>query len=175
MNNIDCRGSWKIKQTSQGNCLELNTNDVYNEKLKSLKQSGKQRLPRDVSGLFGDRFKANIKKALEHFVIAPRVNEIDHLNLVIGFNKSDNTFGWNEFNNAVNLHYLDHDENFIGSSHKIALEPTLNPTITFTQMVSKKLGKPFTSCNPDPKYTPRNCQIHEYMAKVLDKCGCYPR
>ena len=97
------------------------------------------------------------------------------LSLTIAYNKSDVTFGWNGFNNALHLYYSDFDEVYFSRVHSIGLVPSLDPTLTFVQTATKLLGKPYKACNSQPNYTQRKCQIHEYMAKVLDRCGCYPR
>ena len=125
--------------------------------------------------LFGDNIRENIQDALKKLETIPKAHEINSLNVVIGYNKSDNTFGWNGFDNALHMHFLDKDDKFLGTQRRLSLQPSLNPSITFTQKMIKKLGTPFTECNSDPSYTERNCQIYEYMAKVLDKCDCYPR
>ena len=105
----------------------------------------------------------------------PAARQIENLDFIIGFNKSDNTFGWNGFNNALQLYYVDKDEDFISTEHVIALVPSLNPTVTFQRDFIELLGKPFTECSVEKNYTQRTCQSHEYMTKLLDLCGCYPR
>ena len=178
MDTIDCTENWVMKETSHGNCLWLNTTEVYKIKLKSMEDKNKRRIKRsfsfgDIS--YGERFKSNVARILERFESLPDANRINNLNLIIGYNTSDETFGWNGFNNALQLYYLDSDEIYLGNEHKVVLLPTLNPSVTFIQRVTKLLGEPFTNCNPKPNYTKQTCQVHAYMAKVLDKCGCYPR
>ena len=182
LNSIDCEASWKLKQTSLGYCLAMDTNQVYHEKVKTLQKmkhaggDGKFHFPRKKRfSLFGDNIRENIQDALKKLETIPKAHEINSLNVVIGYNKSDNTFGWNGFDNALHMHFLDKDDKFLGTQRRLSLQPSLNPSITFTQKMVKKLGTPFTECNSDPSYTERNCQIYEYMAKVLDKCDCYPR
>ena len=181
---IDCRAHWKLKQTSQGTCITLNTNQAYISKLlKTTRQQQKRssnpkiRRKRSITPeALTESLKERVEAELDKFEAIPEASQVKNLNLIIGFNKSDNTFGWNGFNNALHLYYFDWDEQFFFSrNHAMALVPSLNPSLTFTQMSTKLLGKPFTKCNPETNYTQRTCQIHEYMAKVLDRCGCYPR
>ena len=46
METIDCRENWIMKSTSYGNCLWLNTTEVYKTKVKSKKDKNKQRIKR---------------------------------------------------------------------------------------------------------------------------------
>ena len=119
---------------------------------------------------------------MESFDQFPKADEIKELDFVVGFNKSDKTFGLNGFRNALKLYYADYDEEFMSKSHSVELVPLLSPTITFSRTVTKLLGKPFTECRKSniavengDNYTQRTCQVHEYMAEVIDTCGCYPR
>ena len=169
---IDCRASWKMKQTSLGTCLSLNTNQAYISKL--LKITRQQQKHASNPKNKRKRSVADVEESLESIFskleAIPEANQVKNLNLIIGFNKSDNTFGWSGFNNALHLYYYDRDEEFFFSrNHEMALVPSLNPSLTFTQIGTKLLGAPFTKCNSEKNYIQRTCQIHEYMAKVLDK------
>ena len=182
---IDCRGHWDIKRTSHGSCISLNVNKAYDLELAfgGLKKNfyGKPRhktpkLSKETLELqFGNKINTTMKAAIQRHVHYPDPHQIKNLDLIIGFNKSDNTFGWNGFNNALHLYYSDYDEEYFSRVHSIGLVPSLDPTLTFVQTLTKLLGAPYKPCNSEPDYTQRKCQVHEYMARVLDKCGCYPR
>ena len=40
------------------------------------------------------------------------------LSLTIAYNKSDVTFGWNGFNNALTLYYMSQMEEFVSKDHR---------------------------------------------------------
>ena len=54
--------------------------------------------------------------ALDDIPLATKFKELD---FTIGYNKSDTTFGWNGFNNALVLYYLDKDEKYISKRHSV--------------------------------------------------------
>ena len=136
-------------------------------------------LPKDLldeteeNGNIKNSLKMNMRNMLETEEL-PDANKINSLNIIIGYNQSDQTFGWNGFNNALQMYFFDPDEIFIANEKKVVLLPTLNPSVTLTQRVTKLLGKPFTKCNRDVNYSKRNCEVLEYMSKVVETCGCYP-
>ena len=66
------------------------------------------------------------------------------MQLTIAYNKSDTTFGWNGFNNALTLYYLSSDETFVSKEHSFPLVERLSPTVSFNLVQSKFLGKPYT-------------------------------
>ena len=63
----------------------------------------------------------------------------------------------------------------LSSNPLTLIELELNPTVTFSRVVTQLLGKPFTGCSNERNYTEQTCHVHEFMAEVLEKCGCYPR
>ena len=178
LGSIDCNSNWELRRTSLGNCLWLNTTEAYNSK-RSLVKNGVL-LAKDLMNESGEdvrekniRLKVNMRNMLEREEL-PDANKINSLNIIIGYNQSDQTFGWNGFNNALQMYFFDPDEMFIANEKKVVLLPTLNPSVTLTQRVTELLGKPFTKCNRDANYSKRNCEVLEYMSKVVETCGCYP-
>ena len=165
---INCVKYWKLKRTGFGSCLEIQPNEIYQIKLNKYKSKPKK------AGFLED-----IVASFKQF---PKASEIKELDFVVGYNKSDRTFGLNGFRNALKLYYADYDEKFMSKSHSVELVSSLSPTITFSRTVTKLLGKPFTECRKSKiavghghNYTQRTCQVHEYMAEVIGTCGCYPR
>ena len=73
-------------------------------------------------------------------------NLIKQLELTIGYNRSDSTFGWNGFNNALNMYYLHPEEEIITESHSVPLVRGLTPVVDIVQIETRLLGEPFTKC-----------------------------
>ena len=44
-------------------------------------------------------------------------NSCSELRLTLAYNKSDATFGWNGFNNAMMLYFMSHQETFVHRDH----------------------------------------------------------
>ena len=44
--------------------------------------------------------------------------KVRELSLTIAYNKSDVTFGWNGFNNALTLYYMSQMEEFVSKDHR---------------------------------------------------------
>ena len=173
MDGLNCRKHWKIRRTLFGSCLKLDTNNAYEHELNRHRKTPASAHPCNQKCNKSELMEA-VEDILASFDHIPKANEIKELNVIVGYNKSDKTFGLNGFDNALKLYYSDNDEKFMTKSQSIDLVPSLNPTITFSRSVTKFLGKPFTSCLDEQHYTERTCQVYEYMAEVLEKCGCYP-
>ena len=72
------------------------------------------------------------------------------------------------------LYYTERDEDFVSQDHAISLVPGLNPTVTFLNSQTKLLGKPYTNCNNEKNYSQLTCEVHNFMAKVIETCDCFP-
>ena len=183
MGDIDCQDDWKLTWTSHGGCIILNTNQLYSLELQKNDQMKKLNKIKAIINSEQSRQtvpnETEITNAVEDIFTVfdefPHASQITELDFIIGFNKSDNTFGQNGFDNALKLYYSDNDEHFMTKANSIPLVPLLNPTVTFSRVVTQLLGKPFTGCSNEPNYTEQTCHVHEFMAEVLEKCGCYPR
>ena len=46
------------------------------------------------------------------------LEKVRELSLTIAYNKSDVTFGWNGFNNALTLYYMSQMEEFVSKDHR---------------------------------------------------------
>ena len=166
---INCVEFWQVKQTPFGSCLKLSPNDVYQIKLLTHKHAAKQKA-------------GTIQNFVTNYKRFPDAREIRKLDFVVGYNKSDKTYGLNGFDNALKLYFADSDEKFMSISHSVSLVPSLSPTITFSLKVTEFLGKPYTDCRRSNKlvdfgqnYTQQTCQTHEFLFDVIETCGCYPR
>lgn len=165
---IDCRVHWEVVHTSFGSCLTLKPQDVY-EKEKSIER---EKTLRTHAKQGSNKTVLHMLSTLDRIPSASKFKELD---FTIGFNKSDGTFGWNGFNNALVLYYMDIDETYASNRHSVALVPGLNPSVIFSRSETRLLGKPFTDCNNTVNYTQRSCQVENYMRKLISKCNCYPR
>ena len=87
---------------------------TINKKKKRTKRQAAQ-------GHDNHHFETSIQSILLKPDEVPEPGLVKNLHLIIGFNKSDNTFGWNGFNNALHLYYSDWDEEFMAREHAIAL------------------------------------------------------
>ena len=160
MQDINCRSSWKTKRTTLGTCLTLNPNEIYRDALKAEQERKKRRENRRPAAnqTFSEVANNTILDVLAKLDVLGPPKSIRELDFIIGYNKSDLTFGWNGFNNVMRLYYMDNDEDYVSKTHAISLVPGLNPTITFSRSETKLLGKPFTSCSHEANYTQRTCQ-----------------
>ena len=166
---INCENLWKLEQTPFGSCLKLSPNAIYQQKRRAELNAAKQRM-------------GTLQKFLAKFERFPEAKEIRELDFVVGYNKSDKTYGLNGDKNGLRLYFADYDEKFMSKSHSVALVPSLSPTITFALTVTELIGKPYTECRPSNKlinfgqnYTQRTCLTHEFLFDVIETCGCYPR
>ena len=98
-----------------------------------------------------------------------------NLKMTVGYNKSDATFGWNGFNNGLTLYFLAPDEEFVTKEHGYPLVEGLSPSVSFSLIQTKYLGKPYTECNSNVNYTHIECTTHNLMKEIIEKCECYPR
>ena len=105
--------------------------------------------------------------------IIPR-DPFKELRLTLAYNKSDATFGWNGFNNAMMLYFMSSQEKFVHRDHGYPLVDGLSPSVSFSVVETKLLGSPFTKCNNAKNYTQRSCREFNLLKKINEKCGCYP-
>ena len=161
MRRINCRHSWQMKSTIMGTCLTLNTQNLFETELRAELKRRHQRTP---------QMKDPIMAVMEEKL--PTANKYKSINFIVGYNKSDSTFGWNGFNNALSLFYsLGEFE----KRHSITLVPGLNPKIEFMRSETILLGAPYSACNHSVNYTQHRCRVENFFATVVDQCNCYPR
>ena len=152
-----------MKRTLLGSCIMLDPQQAYDaERAKAEKRA-------QNSGN-----AASIMPMMEPNRKFSPAHTIKELQLTVAYNKSDVTFGWNGFNNALKLYYLSNQETRVTNDHAYPLVGGLNPSVMFSLVETKLLGKPFTDCNPLKNYTQRNCLTEHFMAKMTSTCDCYP-
>ena len=71
-------------------------------------------------------------------------HSMKELELTIAYNKSDTTFGWNGFNNALTVYYLSQDEEFVSREHSFPLVEEMSPSVSLALVQTKFLGIPYT-------------------------------
>ena len=77
-----------------------------------------------------------------------RESELEKLSIIIGFNQSDTTYGWNGKTSGFTLHYLHFTDIIEEHGHSFPLSPGLIPIVYFQNIQKIFLGEPFTGCKP---------------------------
>lgn len=86
-----------------GACLELDVRKAYELEMKRLELNRQAAsLMNKMNGPKSNRSKTP-PKVVEHNL---ETNVIKQLDLTIGYNHSDTTFGWKGYKNALTLYYL---------------------------------------------------------------------
>lgn len=68
------------------------------------------------------------------------------MSLIIGYNASDVTYGWNGRMSGFTLHYSHFTDIVEEHGHAFPLSPGLIPIVYFQNVEKVFLGKPFTTC-----------------------------
>ena len=101
MGRTNCRKYWQLKRTLMGTCLTLNTQNAYDSEVKAHDRRRVHR--RGRSGSIRS-FNDTIVAMVDEMDKLPAADQFKCINFIVGYNKSDNTFGWNGFNNAMTLY-----------------------------------------------------------------------
>ena len=99
-----------------------------------------------------------------------RESELEKLSIIIGFNQSDTTYGWNGKTSGFTLHYLHFTDIIEEHGHSFPLSPGLIPIVYFQNIQKIFLGEPFTSCKPTKSvnnYTTWRSGIHILKRVIL--------
>ena len=78
---------------------------------------------------------------------SPPAHSIKQLEMTLAYNKSDATFGWNGFTNALRLYYTTRQETVVDKEHSYSLVEGLSPTVSYKLVETKLLGKPYSGFN----------------------------
>ena len=152
-----------MERTLLGSCIMLDPQIAYDKE----RERAERNAQKNAQG-------KSIMPAVEPNRKFAPAHSIKELQLTVAYNKSDVTFGWNGFNNALKLYYLSNQETRVTNDHAYPLVGGLNPSVMFSLVETKLLGKPFTDCNPNVNYTQRSCLTDHFINKVTSTCGCYP-
>ena len=71
--------------------------------------------------------------------------ELEKLSLIVGFNASDSTSGWDNLS-GYTIHYSHFTDHLGDHAHSFPLSPGLIPNVYFQNVENIFLGKPFTDC-----------------------------
>ena len=126
-----------LVQTSRGSCLILKPQKLY--------QMEKDKESHRKNQAFEAKSGGSLLQVLSDVDRVPPPSKFKQIDFTVGFNESDGTFGWNGFNNGLELFFMDTDEKYPSLEHKVSLVPGLNPTIVFSSETTQFLGEPFTS------------------------------
>lgn len=74
--------------------------------------------------------------------------ELSSLSIVLGFNESDGTYGWNGDMTGFTMMYSHFTDVWMQESHSFPLSPGLIPISRFQTVYKSLLNEPFTSCAP---------------------------
>ena len=72
------------------------------------------------------------------------------MTLILAYNKSDITYGWDGRTLGFNLYYSHFTDAHINMENIVPLSDGLIPTVKFKTVKQTFLGSPYTACNRQP-------------------------
>ena len=69
-----------------------------------------------------------------------KMDLIKRIEMTLGFNQSDGTFGWDQYRDSLTMYYLHPKEQFIQKEHSFPLVPGLTPLIKVESVKTTLLG-----------------------------------
>ena len=73
-------------------------------------------------------------------------NQFNTLSLVLGYNKSDASYGWNGFEHGAELYFSHITDEIMDTAQSIPLTAGLQPVISLQNIQKTYLGSPYTAC-----------------------------
>ena len=73
-------------------------------------------------------------------------NQFITLSLVLGYNKSDASYGWNGFEHGAELYFSHITDEIMDTARSIPLTAGLQPVISLQNIQKTYLGSPYTAC-----------------------------
>ena len=73
-------------------------------------------------------------------------NQFTTLSLVLGYNKSDVSYGWNGLEHGAELFYSHLTDDILDTSQSIPLTAGLEPIVSLQNIQNTHLGAPYTPC-----------------------------
>jgi len=172
-NGLDCVHFTKRSMQFFGSCIEV---DMHQE-------------------LFVHDSDNEIKE--NHIQILRDPNLSRRLDLVIGYNRSDSTVGWQDTKipPTIRLYYVHHAESVYEEEHALELSEKLSPVVDFELKKNTYLNEPFTACRSvneelwleetrdprpqgsveEPNYSRSLCNYDRRLHFFSGKCGCIPK
>ena len=136
---IDCRFLWKRIWTVRGLCIELDVERANAQRKKYGEIA-------DMSQRLLATLNTNVDDNDMYQQSVPRHKKTDpmkRIEITVGFNKSDGTFGWNQYRDTLTMYYSHPKEKFIQREHSFPLVPGLTPMISVEFVETTLLGTDF--------------------------------
>ena len=73
-------------------------------------------------------------------------NQFNTLSLVLGYNKSDASYGWNGFEHGAELYFSHITDEIMDTAQSIPLTAGLQPVISLQNIQKTYLGSPYPAC-----------------------------
>ena len=73
-------------------------------------------------------------------------NQFITLSFVLGYNKSDASYGWNGFKHGAELYFSHITDEIMDTAQSIPLTAGLQPVISLQNIQKTYLGSPYTAC-----------------------------
>ena len=73
-----------------------------------------------------------------------KMDMIKRIEMTLGFNQSDGTFGWDQYRDSLTMYYLHPREHFIQKEHSFPLVPGLTPLINVESVQTTLLGADYS-------------------------------
>ena len=88
-------------------------------------------------------------------------NQFITLSLVLGYNKSDASYGWNGLEHGAELYFSHITDEIMDTARSIPLTAGLQPVISLQNIQKTYLGSPYTACIGSFHIT------RSYMTKII--------
>ena len=109
------------------------------------------------------------------------VSSMRSLQIVLAYNKTDWTYGWNYMMDGFSIFYSPEGELVMDPMTSVTVNSRIVPVLLLQQHRNIKLGPPYTQCHnvtDDLKYfknyTKKNCHYECLIDSIFDKCKCGP-
>ncbi|CAG5090495.1 Oidioi.mRNA.OKI2018_I69.PAR.g12624.t1.cds [Oikopleura dioica] len=101
------------------------------------------------------------------------------LQMVLAYNQSDWTYGWNSFMDGFSIFYNPEGETVLDPMRSITVNSRIVPIMFLQQHRNIKLGQPYTECIKNGSlayfdhYSKYNCNYECLIKEVYKKCRCW--
>ncbi|CBY20389.1 unnamed protein product [Oikopleura dioica] len=100
------------------------------------------------------------------------------LQMVLAYNQSDWTYGWNSFMDGFSIFYNPEGETVLDPMRSITVNSRIVPIMFLQQHRNIKLGEPYTECTRNrslqyfKQYSKYNCNYECLIKEVYKRCKC---
>lgn len=109
------------------------------------------------------------------------VSSMRSLQIVLAYNKTDWTYGWNYMMDGFSIFYSPEGELVMDPMTSVTVNSRIVPVLLLQQHRNIKLGPPYTQCHnvtDDLKYfknyTKKNCHYECLIDSIFEECKCGP-